>query len=83
MRLRILVREVLVAGQKVTTWMNEDLELKDVATVASLLKQLEARLAAIVDRGAHPFVTLDGEEPEPTSMIKDLYRPGDTVEVWL
>ncbi|MDP7078495.1 MAG: hypothetical protein QF415_01295 [Candidatus Undinarchaeales archaeon] len=83
MRLRILVREVLVAGQKVTTWIDEDLELKVDATVASLLKQLEERLAPIVNQGAHPFVTLEGEEPDPTSRIKDLYRSGDTVEVWL
>ena len=77
------MREVLVAGEKVTTWMDEDVELKDVATVADLIKLLDTRFGAIVDRGAHPFVTLDGEEPEPTSLIKDLYRPGDTIEVWL
>jgi len=77
------MREVLVAGEKVTTWMDEELDLKNVATIADLIKLLEVRFGAIVDRGAHPFVTLDGEEPESTSRIKDLYRPGDTVEVWL
>lgn len=83
MRIRVLVREVLVARERVQTWLDEGLDVEASQTVGGLLDLLAPRLAGLVDRGARPFVSRAGDELGPSTRLGDVYRAGDTVEVWV
>jgi hypothetical protein len=83
MRLRVLVREVLVASERAQTWLDEGLEVDPGMTVGGLLLRLAPKLSGLVDRGSRPFVTLGGDELGRPTRLGDVYRDGDTVEVWV